>query len=100
MPATRGALSVGTAEPSYGMSFFCLARSHIRPGCGKRPTSGGLPPWTRVRISVSHEADLVNLTVILFWAAHADTSALKPGSVSGPRPYMTSMVVLPGPLAA
>src|SRR4051812_33388720 len=71
----------------------------MSPGCGKRPTSGALPPATLARISVSHEAALVNLTVTPFLEAHAWTSALKPGSVSAPRPYMTSIVDLPGPLA-
>src|SRR5262245_34213892 len=98
-PGTSVSLAVVTVASSYGTSLPCLARSHIRPGCGNSPTSGGLPPWTRVRISVSHDAAFVNFTVMPFFAAQADTSALKPGSVSGPSPYMTSTVDLPGPLA-
>src|SRR6478752_1619584 len=98
-PGTSVCLSVATVASSKAMSFFCFARSHIRPGCGKSPTSGGLPPATRARISVSHAAALVNLTVTPFELAHFCTSALKPGSVSAPRPYMISMVPLPAPAA-
>ena len=63
-----------------GRACFCLARSHMRPGWGSSPTSGGLPPCTRVRISVSHERRLGELDGDVVLAAHAETSALKPGS--------------------
>ena len=39
-------------------------------------------------------------TVMPLALANFVTSALKPGSVSGPRPYITEIVDLPAPLAA
>src|SRR5512133_2400881 len=88
-----------TSASSQARTVFCLDRSHMTPGCGKRPTSGGLPPATRARISVSHDAALVNLTVKPFAWANLLRSFWKATSCSLPKPYMISTVALPGPEA-
>jgi len=36
-----------------GWSTPCSAKEYIRPGCGKKATSGGLPPWMRVPRTVA-----------------------------------------------
>ena len=72
----------------------------MRPGCGKRPTSGGLPPETRALISVSQEPALVNLMVMPLALANSLTSDWNPTSCSLEKPYITSMVLLPVPPAA
>src|SRR5690349_21145853 len=81
------------------MTLFCLARSHIRPGWGNRPTSGALLPATRARISVSQEPALVNLIVNPLAWAKVLRSFRKATSWASLNPYMTSMVDLPGPAA-
>ena len=71
----------------------------MTPGWGNRPTSGALPPATRARISVSQDAALVNLTVKPFSPANLLRSAWKACSWASPKPYITSTLDLPGPLA-
>src|SRR6478609_889311 len=80
-------------------TFFCLARSHMRPGCGNRPTSGGLPPATRERISVSQDPACVYLTVNPFAWAKVFRSFWNSASCGLPNPYITSTVAFPGPEA-